>query len=77
MLKDLLGKIYMLLILIIFEEIFEMNGIEQDSEEGAKRRLPYIEYLRGSFNSKFCRSFYIEIIKVVVYPFLFGDEDSV
>jgi len=56
---------------------FEMNGIEQDSEEGAKRRLPFIlNILEALSIVSFVDRSTIEIIKLPVYPFLFGDEDS-
>ncbi|WP_415875153.1 DEAD/DEAH box helicase [Clostridium sp.] len=55
-------------------QYFDMNGIEQDSEEGAKRRLPFILNILEAFGVvKFTSRSNIEIIRLPYYDFLFGD----
>ena len=56
------------------KQYFDMNGIEQDSEEGAKRRLPFILNILEAFKIvKFIDRSNIEVIKLPCYSFLFSN----
>lgn len=53
---------------------FDMNGIEQDSEEGAKRRLPFILNILEAFGViTFTNRSNIEVVRLPYYNFLFSD----
>lgn len=57
------------------KQYFDMNGIEQDSEEGAKRRLPFILNILEAFDIiKFINRSNIEIINLPYYSFLFSND---
>jgi superfamily II DNA or RNA helicase len=54
---------------------FEQNGIEQDSEEGARRRLPFILNILESFKViQFVGRSEIEIIQLPLVPHLFSED---
>lgn len=56
---------------------FEMNGIEQDSEEGAKRRLPFILNILEAFSIiEFTDRSTIKVKQLPIYPILFGDDTA-
>ncbi|MCT8978037.1 DEAD/DEAH box helicase [Clostridium sp. CX1] len=57
------------------KQYFDMNGIEQDSEEGAKRRLPFILNILEAFSVvKFTDRSNIEVIDLPYYSFLFSND---
>lgn len=56
------------------QKYLEQNGIEQDSEEGAKRRLPFILNILDSFKViEFVGASEIRIISLPLINFLFGE----